>query len=412
MGLADVFLRSAEGAFIQVTVFVGVVLLIFGYIDYKNQGAFIRAIENAKKLQPLVGALLGIIPGCGGSILIMPLYVKDTVSFGAVLATLIATAGDSAFVTLTQAPKDFVILTLICLVVGTISGYIVDYTGISDWVKKRSVKRVIPNLKKEHEKAERIIDGLCPDGSVGCRSSNLIHIGHEEGDVVDMILHHKNPVDMNSIGYKITHHSYIAFWAILSVGFIFGVMDLAQVDINNFAGIKNVGRILGVIGTFIVLFYMLCSKKFIQTQTHEDVEHKAFNLKETFIHNAEETAFVGAWVFGAYLVYELVVYFAGGDQVIAGLLTSTGLASVIVGVLVGVIPGCGPQVIFVSLYLKGMFPFAALLANAISQDGDAIFPLIALDRNSAFWSTVINTIIAFIVGVAAYYLTTPRYFIH
>ena len=83
---------------------------------------------------------------------------------------------------------------------------------------------------------------------------------------------------------------------------------------------------------------------------------------------------------------------------------STGLMSVIIGVLVGLIPGCGPQIIFVSLYLKGMFPFAALLANSISQDGDALFPLIALDARSAFWATIFTTIPSFIVGIIAYYI--------
>ena len=151
---------------------------------------------------------------------------------------------------------------------------------------------------------------------------------------------------------------------------------------------------------------MVCSKKITQAQTHEDVEHKLFSLKETLIHNAQETAFVGTWVFAAYLAYELAVYFAGGEQVVVKAMTSTGLASVLLGVLIGVIPGCGPQVIFVSLYLKGMFPFSALLANAISQDGDALFPLIAMDRNAAFWSTVINTIVAAIVGFAAYFIET------
>jgi hypothetical protein len=48
-----------------------------------------------------------------------------------------------------------------------------------------------------------------------------------------------------------------------------------------------------------------------------------------------------------------------------------------------------------------MFPFAALLANSISQDGDALFPLI-MDRKSAFWATVVNTIPAIIAGMLAY----------
>ena len=59
-----------------------------------------------------------------------------------------------------------------------------------------------------------------------------------------------------------------------------------------------------------------------QAQSHEDVEHKLFSLKETLIHNAQETAFVGTWVFIAYLVYELAVYFVGGEQVVAAVMTS------------------------------------------------------------------------------------------
>ena len=43
---------------------------------------------------------------------------------------------------------------------------------------------------------------------------------------------------------------------------------------------------------------------------------------------------------------------------------------------------------------------------SISQDGDALFPLIAMDRKSAFWATVINTIPAIIVGVDAYLIET------
>ncbi len=402
--LLAVLFASAKGAFIEVTVFVGVVLLLFGYIDYRYQGAFIKAIEGSKKYQPLIGSLLGILPGCGGSILVMPLYIKDTVTFGTVIATLIATAGDSAFVTLTQAPRDFVIITSICFLIGTATGYVVDYYGIGEWVKRRSEKKKIVNLKTEHARAEALIDDLCCENPTACRSCNLEHIGHEEGDEIDMILHHTIPLDTSKLGYKITHNYYFIFWIAITVGFVLGVLELMQIDINRLPGLPDLGIIVGVLGTLITVAYMVCASRAVRAQTHEDVEHKLFSLKETFIHNAQETAFVGTWVFGAYLVYELGVYLVGGEQVVVSTMTSTGLASVILGVLIGIIPGCGPQVIFVSLYLKGMFPFAALLANAISQDGDALFPLIAMDRKSAFWATVVNTIVAAVVGVAAYYI--------
>ena len=36
--IIDIMLLSAENSFLQVGVFVGAVLLLFGYIDYKNSG--------------------------------------------------------------------------------------------------------------------------------------------------------------------------------------------------------------------------------------------------------------------------------------------------------------------------------------------------------------------------------------
>ena len=133
-------------------------------------------------------------------------------------------------------------------------------------------------------------------------------------------------------------------------------------------------------------------------------------MKETFIHNAQETAFVGTWVFAAYFAYELFVLLLGsgsylaGEMAITGFLTQTGLMAVIIGVLIGVIPGCGPQIIFVTLFTRGLVPFSALLANALSQDGDALFPLIAIDKRSALWATIVNTIPALIVGLLAYWI--------
>ncbi len=400
----DIVLVSAEGSFIQVTVFVGAVLLLFGYVDFLQQGAFVAKIEQSKKYQPLIGALLGILPGCGGSIFLMPLYMRGTVTFGTVVATLIATAGDSAFVTLTQAPKEFLLLTFICLVVGTVTGYIVDYFKIGDWIKKKSSKQNPAELAEKHQAAEAALDLLYEDENGSCRSCNLKHVGHVEGDAIDLALHHKKPLNTKSWGYRLAHHYYLIFWLVISIGFVIGIIELTQLDINALPGLPNLGKILGITGTLVTVTYMAFAKRIVKAQSHEDAEHKLSSIKETFAHNAQETAFVGTWVFFAYLVYEIVVQLIGGDQVVAGIMTSAGLISVIIGVLVGIIPGCGPQVIFVSLYLRGMFPFAALLANGISQDGDALFPLIAMDRRSAFWATVLNTIPALLVGVAAYFI--------
>jgi hypothetical protein len=400
----EIILACAESSFIEVTVFVGGILLLFGYINFKQQGDFQQTIEKSRKYQPLFGALLGIVPGCGGSIFLMPLYVKGTVTFGAVMATLIATAGDTAFVILTQVPKEFVIVTAICFVVGVITGYIVDYFKIGDWVQRTSAIKGINNLNGAHREAEAYLNGVYCEHPNACRSSMLKHIGHQEGDSIDLILHHQKPEDPRRLRYKITHNAYIVFWVIVAAGFVLGFLDLFRVDLGALLGLPYLSVIVGGVGTIVTLLYVIVSQRLIKAQSHEDVEHKLFSLKETLVHNAQETALVGTWVFAAYLVYEVGVYFAGGTEVVAAAMTSAGLASVILGVLLGMVPGCGPQVIFVSLYLKGMFPFAALLANTISQDGDALFPLFAMHPKSALLGTVLSTIPALIVGLLAFWI--------
>ena len=51
----------------------------------------------------------------------------------------------------------------------------------------------------------------------------------------------------------------------------------------------------------------------------------------------------------------------------------------LIAVLVGVIPGRGPQVLVVILYVNGVSSFSTLIGNAISNDGDALFPAIGLN---------------------------------
>lgn len=400
---------SAENAFIQVTVFVGAVLMLFGYINFILSGKLVDKIGRSKKTQPIIGSLLGLTPGCGGAIFVMPLFPQGVVSFGTVVATLIATMGDSAFVLMSVMPVKYLWISLFSFIVAVITGYIVDYFKFGDSLLENI------NLKKEKKRQQHIEDRLHDHDLQSLESGrdheSLAHIGHMEGDAIDLILHHsiKGHQAHDTLGYKVTHTGYPIYWFIISLGLIFGILDLFQVDLNTMA-IPNLGTIIGSIGTFASVIMMIMSKKFIQDDTHEESELKAMSLKETVIHSAQETAFVATWVFLAYLAYELFILglgggvYASGEALMTGFLSKTGLTAVIIGTLIGIIPGCGPQIIFVSLYTRGLLPFAALLANAISQDGDALFPLLAIDKRSSFWATVLNTIPALITGVIAYYI--------
>lgn len=407
--ILDLLIISAENSFIQVTVFVGAVLLLFGYVDYLLSGRLVRKIGEAKKIQPIIGALLGLTPGCGGAIFVMPLFPRGIVSFGTVIATLLATMGDSAFVLMSVMPKQWVLVSIFSFVVAVTTGYLVDLTPLGDWLlaKYNESREKKARSHEDHEELDHSIFA----NETGIGLEDWAHIGHEEGDEIDLVLHHaaKGHQDTNTLGYKVTHQGYMVYWIIISIGLVLGILDLFQVDLNEFF-IPNLGLILGVLGAAASVFLMLMGRKFIVSDTHEESEMKLASLKETFIHNAQETAFVGTWVFAAYFAYELFVLLLGsgsylaGEMAITGFLTQTGLMAVIIGVLIGVIPGCGPQIIFVTLFTRGLVPFSALLANALSQDGDALFPLIAIDKRSALWATIVNAIPALIVGLLAYWI--------
>ena len=49
----------------------------------------------------------------------------------------------------------------------------------------------------------------------------------------------------------------------------------------------------------------------------------------------------------------------------------SGSGAVLLAAAIGLIPGCGPQIIAITAYVEGLVSFPALVANAISQDGDA-----------------------------------------
>jgi hypothetical protein len=71
-------------------------------------------------------------------------------------------------------------------------------------------------------------------------------------------------------------------------------------------------------------------------------------------------------------------------------------------ILVGLIPGCGPQIMVTSLYLAGTVPFSAQLGNAMANDGDALFPALAVAPKAAVVATLYSAVPAVIAAYAWY----------
>ena len=135
--IIDLLLLSMRDAFLAVTVFVAAMVLLFSWLQYATAGRFVDWIRANRRLQPVIGAIMGITPGCGGAIVMMPLYARGYVTYGTVISTLIATLGDAAFVLIGGAIANpsligpVVMVHVISLVVGIIWGLGVDAVGIT-----------------------------------------------------------------------------------------------------------------------------------------------------------------------------------------------------------------------------------------------------------------------------------------
>ena len=82
----------------------------------------------------------------------------------------------------------------------------------------------------------------------------------------------------------------------------------------------------------------------------------------------------------------------------------SGSGAVLLAATIGLIPGCGPQIIAITAYVEGLVSFPALVANAISQDGDALFPLLVRHKTASIWATIHTTLPAIIVGLVFLWL--------
>jgi len=108
---------------VLITSFVFIMMLLIEYINVQTHGSWQKKLKKTKFGQYSLGIILGAIPGCLGAFTIVSLYSHGVVSFGALVATMIATSGDEAYVMLTLFPQKALLLIVILSVVGFTAGY-------------------------------------------------------------------------------------------------------------------------------------------------------------------------------------------------------------------------------------------------------------------------------------------------
>ncbi len=174
------------------------------------------------------------------------------------------------------------------------------------------------------------------------------------------------------------------YLAIAAPGLMIGISQLAQMDLEAVYG--DFMTWVGLAGILVGL--LIWSTSNLQAMT---------NAKDSpLTRTAEETSFITVWVIGAYLAFDYIVAYAGLD--LKAMFDSIGILLPMIGIIIGFIPGCGPQVLVSTFYINGLIPFSALMGNAISNDGDALFPAIALNPKVAMMATVYSAIPAILLA--------------
>lgn len=305
---------------LMITGFVFMMMLVIEYLNVLTRGVWQRGLRGSCWRQVLLATLLGATPGCLGAFAVVSLYAHRVVSFGALVAAMIATSGDESFVMLSMAPETAGSLFVILFIVG-------------------------------------LVTGLLSDALLGKRAVRWTGTGHEfdlHGDEVcecfprGRILEQWRHCSPARGGLVLT----LALFVLALLGGWLGPTAWTWIRITL---LLSAG-----VGLFIVA---TVPDHFLETHLWEHVAK---------VHVPR----IFAWTCGALLVMHLLV-----DHLhLGGWMRENTLFMLLAACLVGLVPESGPHLVFLTLYTQGAVPFSVLLASSIVQDGHGMLPLLADSR--------------------------------
>ena len=97
-------------------------------IEAAGEEAFTAFLMQESLFQPVVAAVVGLIPNCAASVALASLASAGVISVGEMLAGLFAGAGIGVFVLfkMNKHPRENILVVLAVLVIGVIFGFVAD----------------------------------------------------------------------------------------------------------------------------------------------------------------------------------------------------------------------------------------------------------------------------------------------
>lgn len=390
-----------------ITSLVLVMMIMIEYVNVASAGKWFGKIHKNSFKQVVLGSLLGLIPGCIGGFAAVSLFSHGIIGLGALVAAMVSSSGDEAFVMLAMIPKEALLLFGILFVIGIVFGLLIDrfyknksvglicqnhfelhdsdLSGVPNLFKKSSY-RGLKNPSKElivtllaialfigavfsgvleHSHAHHIpSDGVCVEAETHTHIAGTAHSHHHSEDC----LHEEH------------HHSHIGAEELAAQDH----SSLGHFDIFSERWLNIVFAILSI----VVLFLVAASEE------HFFKEHIWGHVIK---HHAIK---VFLWTAGALFVIQMGLNYLD----ITPWLRENVFLMILLAALVGLIPESGPNMIFISLFATGLAPFSVLLTSSISQDGHTSLPLLASSKRGFVVAKLLNALIAVAVGSVAYLL--------
>jgi len=331
---------------LMITSFVLIMMLLIEYINVQTRGAWQQTLRKSRLGQYFLGALLGVTPGCLGAFTVVSLYSHRSVGFGALVAAMIATSGDEAFVMFSMFPLQALWLSLILFIVAVVAG----------WLTDRLFRRSERFLAREDHELE---------------------------------LHQETVCHCFSLPSIIPQLKQITFSRVLLISLVGGFLFLLTTG-SLAPGEWDWKKITFTVGAGFALFIILTvPDHFLEQHLWEHVVKR--HLMRIFL-----------WTFGALLA----IHYMEAWLDIGVWIQDNLYIVLIIAVLVGIIPESGPHLVFVTLFAQGTIPFAILLANSIVQDGHGTLPLLAVSGRAFLWLKLVNIAFGLLLGFVGLYVLT------
>ncbi len=358
---------------ILITGLVVIMMMIIESFNIESKGHFFEGLRNSKLAGVVVSALMGVIPGCMGGFAAVSMYTHGILSFGALIAMMIASSGDEAFVLLAMVPQKAVMIFTVLFVLAIVVGILVDL-----FYKPRRPENICD---------EGFSSSAAVNRAIKASAAQKREIGGEHNHS-----HHR------ATGDKKIHLSWqrvvmfvgvIVFLAALVSGYM--EHEHAPEDAQAYAAVgatlldeQWMNVLLACVSAVILVVLVRGSDVYVEENLWNHIVKK--HLPSIF-----------GWTFGVLVAVGILFHFVDVSKWISD---NTWLM-ILLAAAVGFIPESGPHMIFITLYASGIIPLPVLLASCISQDGHASIPLLASNKRSFAVAKLLNFVVAILVGIAA-----------